>query len=99
MADNQPQGQGQGQQQPQVQVKVEPAMEQGTYSNAVSVHVTQNEVTLDFGYIIPNVKPMAIKVVNRVNLSHQTAESFLKVLSNAMLDWRNRQKEQPPKKD
>jgi hypothetical protein len=79
-------------QQPQVQVKIEPAMEQGVYSNAVSVHVNQNEVILDFGYIMPNVKPMTIKVVNRVNLSHQTAESFMNVLSNAMLDWRNRQK-------
>lgn len=79
-------------QQPQVQVKVDPALEQGVYSNAVSVHVNQNEVILDFGYILPNSKPMTIKVVNRVNLSHQTAESFMNVLSNAMLDWRNRQK-------
>ena len=79
-------------QQPQVQVKIEPALEQGVYANAVSVHVNQNEVILDFGYIIPNVKPMTIKVVNRVNITHQTAESFMNVLSNAMLDWRNRQK-------
>ena len=93
MADNQQQ---QNQQQNQVQVKVDPSLEQGSYSNAVSVHVNQNEVILDFGYIIPNVKPMAIKVVDRVNLSHQTAESFMKVLSNALLDWRNRQKEQRP---
>ena len=92
MADNQQQQQ----QQNQVQVKIDPALEQGTYSNAVSVHVNQNEVILDFGYIMPNVKPMSIKVVNRVNLSHQTAESFMKVLSNALLDWRNRQKEQKP---
>lgn len=79
-------------QQPQVQVKIDPALEQGAYANAVSVHVNQNEVILDFGYIIPNVKPMTIKVVNRVNITHQTAESFMNVLSNAMLDWRNRQK-------
>ena len=79
-------------QQPQVQVKMEPPMEQGVYANAVSVHVNQNEVILDFGYILPNMKPMTIKVVNRVNLTHQTAESFMNVLSNAMLDWRNRQK-------
>ncbi len=83
----------QGQGQSQVQVKVDPTMEQGAYSNAVSVHVNHNEVILDFGYILPNSKPMIIKVVNRVNLSHQTAESFMKVLSNALLDWRNRQKE------
>ncbi len=79
-------------QQPQVQVKLDPAQEQGVYANAVSVHVNQNEVILDFGYIMPNVKPMTIKVVNRVNITHQTAESFMNVLSNAMLDWRNRQK-------
>lgn len=78
--------------QPQVQVKVEPAQEQGVYANAVSVHVNQNEVILDFGYIMPNVKPMTIKVASRVNITHQTAESFMNVLSNAMLDWRNRQK-------
>lgn len=77
----------------QVQVKIDPAMEQGIYSNAVSVHVNHNEVIIDFGYILPNMKPMTIKVTSRVNLSHQTAESFMKVLSNAMLDWRNRQKE------
>lgn len=77
----------------QIQVKLEPAMEQGIFSNAVSVHVNQNEVILDFGFILPNTKPMTIKVVSRVNLTHQTAESFMKVLSNAMLDWRNRQKD------
>lgn len=76
-----------------IQVKVDPSAEQGTYSNAVSVHVNKNEVILDFGYILPNMKPTTIKLVDRVNLSHSTAESFLKVLSNAMLDWRNKQKE------
>jgi hypothetical protein len=48
---------------------------------------------IDFGYILPNSKPTTIKVVNRVNLTHNTAESFMRVISNAMLDWRNRQKE------
>ena len=77
----------------QIQVKMDPATESGIFANAVSVHVNQNEVVVDFGYILPNSKPMTIKVVNRVNLTHQTAESFMKVLSNAMLDWRNRQKD------
>lgn len=77
----------------EIQVKMDPAMEQGLFSNAVSVHVNQNEVILDFGYILPNAKPTTIKVVSRVNMTHQTAESFMKVISNAMLDWRNRQKE------
>lgn len=76
-----------------IQVKVDPTQEQGTYSNAVSVHVNKNEVILDFGYILPNMKPTTIKLVDRVNLSHATAESFLKVISNAMLDWRNKDKE------
>ena len=80
-----------------IQVKLDSAIESGIYSNAISVHVNQNEVILDFGYILPNIKPTTIKVVNRVNVSHQTAESFMKVLSNAMLDWRNRQKEQKNK--
>lgn len=77
-----------------IQVKMDPSIEGGLYSNAVSVHVNQNEVILDFGYIVPNVKPTTIKIMSRVNVSHNTAESFMKVLSNAMLDWRNRQKDQ-----
>ena len=77
----------------QIQVRIDPETESGIFSNAVSVHVNQNEVVVDFGYILPNSKPMTIKVVNRVNLTHQTAESFMKVISNAMLDWRNRQKD------
>ena len=77
----------------EIQVKMETTMEQGIFSNAVSVHVNQNEVILDFGYILPNSKPMTIKVVSRINMTHQTAESFMKVISNAMLDWRNRKKE------
>jgi len=76
----------------QIQVKMDPTQEQGIFANAVSVHVNQNEVILDFGYILPNSNPMTIKVVSRVNLTHTTAESFMKVLSNAVLDWRNRQK-------
>ena len=83
----------------QIQVKLDPSLEQGTFSNAVSVHVNQNEVVIDFGYILPNSNPMTIKVVNRVNLSHSTAESFMKVLSNAMLDWRNRQKDNKDNKE
>lgn len=79
--------------QPNVQLKIDPAMEQGSYSNAVSIHVNQNEVILDFGYMIPNLNPLTIKLVGRVNLTHQTAESLMNVLSNALLDWRNKQKE------
>ena len=80
-------------QQPNVQLKTDASMEQGTYSNAVSIHVNQNEVVLDFGYMIPNQNPVTIKLVGRINMTHQTAESLMNVLSNAMLDWRNKQKE------
>ena len=79
--------------QPNVQLKIDPNMEQGSYSNAVSIHVNKNEVVLDFGYMIPNLNPVTIKLVGRINLTHQTAESLMNVLSNAMLDWRNKQKE------
>ncbi len=76
-----------------IQVKMDTALEQGVFSNAVSVHVTGNEVIIDFGFILPNSKPMTVKVTSRINMTHQTAESFMNVFSNAMLDWRNRQKE------
>ena len=80
-----------------IQVKIDPAIEQGIFSNAMSVHVNANEVIVDIGYILPNTKPMTIKVVNRINMTHQTAESFTNLLSNAMLDWRNKQKDAPKK--
>lgn len=75
-----------------INLRVDPAMEQGVFSNAISIHVNQNEVVLDFGYMIPNQNPVTIKLVGRMNLTHQTAESLMNVLSNAMLDWRNKQK-------
>lgn len=80
-----------------IQVKFDSNMETGAYSNAVSVHLNKNELVLDFGYILPNIKPTTIKVVSRVNVSHKTAESLLKILSNAILDWKNKQSE-PGKK-
>lgn len=83
---------GQNQQQSKVNLKIDPAVEQGSYTNAISIHITQNEVTLDFGYMLPNQDPVTIKLVGRMNLTHQTAESLMNVLSNAMLDWRNKNK-------
>ncbi|MBD3156922.1 DUF3467 domain-containing protein [Candidatus Peregrinibacteria bacterium] len=82
-----------------VQVKMDQTQEAGVYSNAVSVHVNKNEMVLDFGYIIPNVKPTTIKVASRVNISHNTAESFLKILSNAVLDLKNKKSEQATQND
>mgnify|MGYP000264015868 CR=1 FL=1 len=68
---------------------------QGVYSNAVSVHVNPNEVVLDFGYSTPNSNPPEIHIVSRVNMNHKNAESFLTVLQNAMLDFRNKMAQQP----
>ncbi len=73
-----------------IQLKIEPAMEQGTYSNAVSIHINQNEVILDFGYLMPNQQPTTIKLISRINLTHNSAESLLNLLSNSLLDWRNK---------
>ena len=86
------------QQQSSVQLKVPEAMQEGVYANAVSVNLNQNEVIIDFGYIMPNVKPTSIKVVSRINMTHKTAESFMNVLQNAVLDWRNKQAELDKKK-
>ncbi len=79
-------------------VKLPEELEQGTYSNAVSVHFNQNECIIDFAYVLPNTPEPALKVVSRINMSHRTAESFLKVLSNGLLDWRNKQAEHTEKK-
>lgn len=91
----QPHGDDKGAAAPQqsVQLKVTEEQQAGVYANAVSVNLNQNEVIIDFGYIVPNMKPTTIKVVSRINMTHRTAESFLKVLQNAVLDWRNKQKE------
>lgn len=70
----------------------------GTYSNAVSVHVNQNEVVIDFGYSLPNASQPEILINSRVNLSHKTAESFVSVMQNALLDFRNKMKEANEKK-
>ncbi len=69
--------------------------EAGDYVNAISVHVNSNELVLDMGYTLPKSsidEDAAIKIVSRLNMTHKTAESFLKVLSNAILDWKNKEK-------
>lgn len=75
-----------------ITLKIDGPLEQGVFSNAISLHVNNNEVVIDFGYMLPNQSPVTIKLVSRINLTHQSAESLMKVLSNAMLDWRNKQK-------
>lgn len=71
-------------------VKISEEQEAGVYSNAVSVHFNGNECILDMAYVMPNTSEPTLKVVSRVNMSHKTAESFLKVLSNALLDYKNK---------
>ncbi len=71
-------------------IKVPEDIEQGAYANAASVHFNGNECVIDMAYVIPNSEEPTLKVVSRVNMSHKTAESFLKVLSNALLDWKNK---------
>ncbi len=73
----------------QVAIKIKDENRTGVYSNAVTVNVNQNDVVLDFGYIIPGLNPMTIDVVSRVNLSHRTAENFLRILQDSLLDYRN----------
>lgn len=74
-------------------VKLAEGKEEGVYANAASVHFNSNECVVDMAYVIPNATEPILKVVSRVNMSHKTAESFLKVLSNAILDWKNKSKE------
>lgn len=94
MADQtaQPQGAQQGAQ-PQLQVDVPKEVQAGKYANAVSVNVNSNEVVVDFGYLVPNRATPLIEVVSRVNMNQRTAESFLKVLSGAMEDFKKKQAE------
>lgn len=73
-------------------VKLSEGMEEGVYANAISVHFNANECVIDMAYVLPNTSEPMLKVVSRVNMSHKTAESFLKVLSNALLDWKNKSK-------
>lgn len=80
-------------QQGQVKVVVTEDAQAGIYSNAVSVNVSANEVVIDLGYLIPGGSEKVVKVLQRVNMTHRTAESFLKVFQNAVLDFRNKQKD------
>ncbi|HAU39526.1 MAG: hypothetical protein UV80_C0011G0001 [Candidatus Peregrinibacteria bacterium GW2011_GWF2_43_17] len=80
-------------QQGKVKVVLSEQAQAGIYSNAVSVNVSSNEVVLDFGYLMPAGQERVVKVLQRVNMTHKTAESFLKVFQNAVLDFRNKQKE------
>ncbi|MBT3865109.1 DUF3467 domain-containing protein [Candidatus Peregrinibacteria bacterium] len=74
-------------------MKIAEATENGVFSNAVSVNMTGNECTIDFGYTLPNTEKPTIKITSRVHMTHPTAESLLKVLSNAILDFKNKKEQ------
>lgn len=76
--------------QQQLQVKVPDDLQAGVYANAVSVNVNSNEVIVDFGYLVPNRPSPLIEVVSRVNMNQRTAESFLKVLTGALEDFKKK---------
>ena len=71
-------------------VKIPEEVESGKFVNAVSVHFNSNECVIDLGYTLPNAEKPTKKIVSRTNMTHKTAESFLKVLSNALLDFKNK---------
>lgn len=73
-------------------IKIPESMEGGHFVNAISVHFNANECVIDMGYTLPNSNPPTIKILSRLNMTHKTAESFLNVLSNAFLDFRNKNK-------
>ena len=75
---------------PKYKAKISEEVESGVYANAVSVHFNGNECILDLAYTLPATSEPTLKILSRVNMSHKTAESLLKVLSNAMLDWKNK---------
>lgn len=90
MSDN---NQTAGGDQPQYKVSFEEGTAQsGKYANVASVHVNKNEVVVDFGYLLPNSKEPTIAINSRVNLSHETAKSFMSMMQNAMLDFQNKMK-------
>ena len=71
-------------------VRMTENIENGVFANAVSVHFNGNECTLDMGLTLPAAEKATIKIVSRTHMTHKTAESLLKLLSNAILDYKNK---------
>ena len=91
-----PQDAGQ-QGQPNIKISVTEEMKAGVYANAASASVTANELILDMGYIVPNEKPMTVKVVSRVNMSIKTAESLVQLLQGSIGDYYGKVAKMQPK--
>ena len=86
---------GQGNQ--QVQVRVPDNLKTGVYSNIVSISLRPDEVTFDFGFILPGSNPPLIEVNSRVTMNMPQAKQFLASFQNAVLDMEKKVKEQAQK--
>ena len=76
-----------------IAVKVPLDMAKGVYSNAARIHIRNSEVVVDFVYDLPDDTDMkTLEVVSRINMSFESAEKFLSVFQNAILDHRNMDK-------
>lgn len=90
MAPKKAQDNNQDQNSQQLHVHVPAELQTGVFSNAASVTVTPNEVTVDFGFLLPNVNPSTIHIASRVTMTHVGAKNFLSTLQNAILDYENK---------
>ena len=71
----------------------------GIYSNAVSVRAQNQEVVIDFGYIVPKLSAEAqdfIRLIQRVNIPISTAFEFANVLMGTMKQVAFQQQLQQP---
>jgi len=77
----------------QVAIKVPVDMATGVYADGSRIHIRDKAVIIDFIYELPdNPEVKTLEVVSRVNMSFHSAERFLSVFQNAVLDHINRNK-------
>ncbi len=81
--------------QQQVRVNVADALKTGVYSNIVSLSLRPDEVTFDFGYILPGSNPPSVEVTARINMNMVQAKQFLASFQGAVLDMEKKLKETP----
>ena len=81
---------------PKVKVLVPNGLQTGVYANAFTITVGQREITIDFGYILPNTVPPTVEVVSRVNMHPEAAKAFLSSFQNTLLDFENARKKSEP---
>lgn len=82
----------------QIQVRVPDDKKTGTYSNIVSLSLRPDEVTFDFGFILPGSNPPMIEITNRVTMNMVQAKQFLGSFQNAVLDMEKKIKDQNQQK-